>query len=139
MGKVTTTITVANRGDQILAIRGFIPANQVRSLTLKDILVDTGATRLCLPQEIISQLGLTFQEAVEVKTVAGTLKVSLFKDIALAVEGREGTYNCLELPAGGEPLLGLIPLEDLGLEPDLHNQRLRLLPTEGKDTYLNIL
>lgn len=48
MGKVTATITVTNRIDQILAERGFIPPEQVRSVTLKDVLVDTGATRLCL-------------------------------------------------------------------------------------------
>ena len=62
-----------------------------------------------------------------------------FKEVILSVAGRQGTYNCLELPAGEDPLLGLIPLEDLGLEPDLPNQRLRLLPMEGKDTYLMIL
>jgi hypothetical protein len=32
-----------------------------------------------------------------------------------------------------------IPLEDLGLEPDLQNQKLRVLPVEGKDTYLMVL
>jgi hypothetical protein len=55
------------------------------------------------------------------------------------VEGREGTFNCVELPEGSDPLLGLIPLEDLGLEPDLINQKLRILPMEGKDTYLMVL
>ena len=30
-------------------------------------------------------------------------------------------------------------LEDLGLEPDLNNQKLRVLPVEGKDTYLTVL
>jgi hypothetical protein len=59
--------------------------------------------------------------------------------LSLSVEGREGTFNCIELPAGTDPLLGLIPLEDLGLEPDLKNQRLRLLPMEGKETYLTVL
>ncbi len=28
--------------------------------------------------------------------------------------GREGTFECLELPGGGAPLLGVIPLEALG-------------------------
>lgn len=48
-------------------------------------------------------------------------------------------YDCVELPGGADPLLGLIPLEDLGLEPDLKNQRLRVLPAEGKDTYLTVM
>lgn len=37
---------------------------------------------------------------------------------------------------GSEPLLGVIQLEMLGLEPDLQNQRLRLLPRSGRRTYL---
>lgn len=34
MGKVTTKITVTNRIDQILAERGFITADQIRSINL---------------------------------------------------------------------------------------------------------
>jgi hypothetical protein len=69
----------------------------------------------------------------------GVHKVRIFRELDLVVEGRDGTFNCIELPDGQEPLLGFIPLEDLGLEPDLMNQRLRLLPTEGKDTYLMVM
>ncbi|MBD1935914.1 aspartyl protease [Microcoleus sp. FACHB-68] len=138
MGKVTNTITITNRVDQILAERGFIPADQIRSITLDNVWVD-GATRLCLPAEIIRQLGLTLQGEMNVKTAAGIRKVRVFRDVNLSVEGREGTYDCVELPGSEDPLLGLIPLEDLGLELDLKNQRLKLLPAEGKDTYLTIL
>lgn len=139
MGKVTTTLIITNRIDQILAERGFIPADQIRSLTLDDVLVDSGATRLCLPANIISDLGLVLQREVDVKIAVGVQKVRIFRELSLAVEGREGTFNCIELPADADPLLGLIPLEDLGLEPDLHNQQLRILPLEGKDTYLSVL
>jgi predicted aspartyl protease len=139
MGKVTTKITVTNRIDQILAERGFITADQIRSITLENVLVDTGATRLCLPEDIINQLGLVLQGEVDVKIAVGVQKVRIFRELSLSVEGREGTFNCIELPAGTDPLLGLIPLEDLGLEPDLKNQRLRLLPMEGKETYLTVL
>lgn len=139
MGKVTTTITVTNLVDQIMAERGFISADEIRSVTLEDVLVDTGASRLCLPAEIIAQLGLTVAGEVQVKTAVGARNVRVFKGVNLSVEGREGTFNCVELPESEDPLLGLIPLEDLGLEPDLLNQRLRLLPDQGKDTYLTVL
>ncbi|MCC3445529.1 MAG: aspartyl protease, partial [Microcoleus sp. PH2017_03_ELD_O_A] len=33
---------------------------------------------------------------------------------------------------------GLIPLEDLGLEPDLRNQRLIVLPAEGMQSYIRV-
>lgn len=139
MGKVTTTITVTNQVDQVLATRGFIPTDQVRSLTLENVLVDTGATRLCLPAAVIQKLGLALQQEVEVKTAVGVCQARLFNEVILQVEGREGVYNCLELPGGEEPLLGVIPLEDLGLEPDLQTQRLKVLPIQGQDTYLTIL
>lgn len=139
MGKVTATITVTNFVDEILATRKFIPAEQVRSLTLNNVLVDTGATRLCLPEEIVTQLGLTLAGEIDVKTAVGVRKVRVFEGVKLSVEGREGRYDCVELPGGADPLLGLIPLEDLGLEPDLKNQRLRVLPAEGKDTYLTVM
>jgi len=108
-------------------------------MTLHDVLVDTGATRLCLPENLILDLGLPFQGEVDVKIATGLHKARIFKMLNLSVEGREGIFICIELPEGSEPLLGLIPLEDLGLEPDIQNQKLRVLPMEGKDTYLMVL
>ena len=58
MGKILTTVTISNRADQIRAEDGTISPEQVRSVTLKNMLVDTDATTLCLPSEIIAQLGL---------------------------------------------------------------------------------
>jgi predicted aspartyl protease len=138
MGRVTATIAVTNEVDKILADRGFISTDQVRSITIDNVLVDTGATRLCLPEEIIAQLGLTLVGEIDGHTVIGFRKFRLFKNVSLAVAGREGRYDCVELPAGEEPLLGLIPLEDLGLEPDLKNQRLNVLPAEGNQSYIRV-
>ena len=138
MGRVTTTITVTNHIDEILAERGFIGVEQIRSITLDNVLVDTGSTRLCLPADIISDLGLPLVGEIEGETVIGNRMFRMFKDATIAVAGREGRYDCVELPAGQEPLLGQIPLEDLGLEPDLKNQVLRILPAEGKQSYIRV-
>lgn len=138
MGIVTTTITVTNHIDEILAERGFIPVKQIRSITLDNVLVDTGATRLCLPANIISDLGLPMMGEIQGETAIGNRMFRVFKDATLAVAGREGLYNCVELPIGQEPLLGQITLEDLGLEPDLMNQVLRVLPVEGKQSYIRV-
>ncbi|MCC3404550.1 MAG: aspartyl protease [Microcoleus sp. PH2017_10_PVI_O_A] len=138
MGRVTATITVTNHIDEILGERGFIPPEQIRSITIDNVLVDTGATRLCLPADIISQLGLTLVGEIQGNTAIGARQFRLFKDVSIAVAGREGRYDCVELPAGEEPLLGLIPLEDLGLEPDLRNQRLNILSAEGNQSYIRV-
>ena len=139
MGKVHTTITVINRADQIRAEDGTITADQIRSVTLNNVLVDTGATTLSLPAKIIAQLGLKLLKEVDVNTATGVSKAKIFRDATLCLCGREGTFECLELPGGNNALLGVIPLESLGLEPDLKNQTLRVLPSESEATYLTIL
>lgn len=135
MGKVVTTLTVTNRGDEVVAQRGLGPASGVRSVTLQDVLVDTGATTLCLPQSMIDQLGLHPVSEVTVSTAAGLRTARIYEDAKITIEGRTGTFECVALPEGTEPLLGVIPLERLGLELDLQNQRLVVLPDRGRSTY----
>jgi predicted aspartyl protease len=139
MGKVLTSLTVINRADQILAERNIISTDEIRSVTLNNVLVDTGATTLCLPIDVISKLGLSLLKEVDVSTAMGIGKARIFRDATMLLCGREGTFECLELPGGGDALIGVIPLEALGLEPDLRNQTLKILPTESADTYLTIL
>lgn len=139
MGPVITTITVTNRIDLVMAERGFIGAEEVRSVTLDNVVVDTGATLLSLPAPIISQLGLTQVGERDVETSAGIKKGRIFADAQIIVEGREGRFDCLELPEGvSAVLLGVIPMEELGLEPDLKNRQLRVLPMNHQQTYLMV-
>ena len=139
MGKITTTLVITNRADQVIAARGFIPADEIRSITLNNVLVDTGATTLCLPKEAIAQLGLELLKEVDVETATGIGKARIFRDATISLLGREGTFECLELPGGSSSLLGVIPLEALGIELDLKNQQLYLLPISPTQTYLTIL
>jgi len=139
MGRITTSLVITNRADQILATRGMITGEEVRSLTLKNVLVDTGATTLCLPSNIIEELGLELLKEVDVETATGIGKARIFQDAKISLCGREGTFECLELPGGNKPLLGVIPLEALGIELDLKNQKLKILPISPTETYLTIL
>ncbi|MBD1928453.1 aspartyl protease [Trichocoleus sp. FACHB-90] len=138
MGKITTTLVVTNRADQVLAERGYIKADEVRSLVVKNVLVDTGATTLCLPRNIIAQLDLKLLKEVPVATATGIGQARIFEDAKISLLGREGTFECLELPGGSDPLLGVIPLEALGIELDLQNQQLILLPMSPTASYLRI-
>lgn len=139
MGKIVVTLTLTNWVDKELAERGFIPESEIRSCTLDNAVVDTGATRLCLPSDVIRQLGLKKIDTIDAQTAVGTQSVDVYQGLELDVEGRSGTYSCVELPEGQTPLLGLFPLEDLGLDPDLQNQKLKHLPTTGKETYMLLL
>ena len=137
MGQVITTITVTNFIDLVMAERGFIAAEEVRSVTLDNVVVDTGSTLLSLPAPIISQLSLKQVGERDVETSAGIKKGRIFAGAQIIVEGREGRFDCLELPEGVYGvLLGVIPMEELGLEPDLKNRRLRVLPMNNQQTYL---
>ena len=138
MGKVLTTLMITNRADQIRAEDGTIQPEQVRSVILKNVLVDTGATTLCLPRNVIEQLGLKLLKEVDVSTAMGIGKARVFRDATISLKEREGTFECLELPGGGDPLLGVIPLEALGIELDLQNQTLKVLPISSTETYLTI-
>ena len=138
MGKVITTLNLTNRIDQANAENGLIPPEQVRTVTLKNALVDTGATTLCLPKDIITQLGLKFLKKVSIETATDINQTRIFQDAKISLCGREGTFECLELPAGKTPLVGVIPLEALGIEVDVKKQKLKVLPISPTDTYLTI-
>ncbi|MEG4576273.1 aspartyl protease family protein [Microcoleus sp. N3A4] len=138
MGKITTTLTITNRLDQGKAEDNLIPADQIRSITIKNVLVDTGATTLCLPQDAIAKLGLKLLKTVPVATATGIGTARIFEDAKISLMGRDATFECIELPAGADPLLGVIPLEALGIELDLQKQTLVLLPLSPTASYLRI-
>ncbi|MEH2077470.1 MAG: aspartyl protease family protein [Nostoc sp.] len=139
MGQVIVTLTVTNRIDRVLAQRGFISAEEVRSYILDNVLVDTGATLLCLPASVISQLGLIQGGEAQVETAAGVQQGRIFRDVELSIGERQGTFDCLELAEVPYALLGVTPMEVLGLEPDLKNRKLQVLPMNSEQTYLSVL
>ncbi|WP_369750913.1 hypothetical protein [Calothrix sp. PCC 7507] len=57
----------------------------------------------------------------------------------LSIEEARGTFDCLELKEVPYALLGVTPMEVLGLEPDLKNRKLRVLPMNPEQTYLSVL
>ncbi len=136
VGKVTSTITVTNNADEVKASCGVIQASEIRSVVLNDVLADTGATTLCLPADVIATLGLEYMEEVGLETAAGFSRARLFRHAHLFVAGREDVFSCVELPVGRAALLGVIPLERLGIELDLKNQRLRLLERNEGSSYI---
>jgi predicted aspartyl protease len=136
MGTITTQLTITNRLDQGLASRGIIQPDALRSVTLENVIVDAGATTLCLPSNTIAALGLELLHEVVAETATGSTTLRLYQDAKISLLGREGTFECVELPDGRDSLLGVVPLEMLGIELDLHNQALRLLPMTPGQSYL---
>ena len=71
VGQVLVEARLTNDADVILAERGFVATDQIRSITVDDMLVDTGATSLGLPRDLIERLGLRHMRDVEVRTRRG--------------------------------------------------------------------
>jgi clan AA aspartic protease len=124
VGEVKVKVDLENYGDREVADRGFLPADQVRRQRV-EMVVDSGAVMLVLPQDLVEALGLrTLRKAIvtyaderkEQRDVAGVVSVR--------VAGRSVETNCVVGPPGSEPLLGQVVLEEADLLIDCPNQRL---------------
>lgn len=92
-------------------------------------LVDTGATFMCVTEEIALQLGFDITEVSrQMVTLADghQLKVPKIAPIEIAFENRSYVTEAVVL--GNEPLLGVIPLEAMDLIVDPRQQTLRVNP-----------
>lgn len=136
MGQIYTSITVTNSTDLDNAESGLIEPSAIRSVELGDVLVDTGATHLCLPIDVIEKLGLRVQRTVHLETATGEVEARVFRNAQISLLGRTAVGVCVELRPGTRVLLGALPLEAMGIELDLQNRTLRLLPDSGPGNYL---
>lgn len=132
MGRTTETVTVENYIDVYRTEHGEIPPEEVRRAEV-DAIVDTGATYLCLPPEIIAQLGLLPTHSREVKTASGTVQRRVFGGARVTVNGRSEQLPVMENDTTTPPLIGYIVLEVLDFVVDPKSQRLIGNPEhEGK-------
>ncbi len=123
MGEVYVELELENYADRVLARRGYLKEEEVRSATVR-VLADTGATLLVLPEDLVDALGLErmgkiivvyADERKEERATAGVVTVR--------VGNRSMETRCVVGPPGSEPLLGHVILEELDLVVD---------PREGK-------
>ena len=129
MGRVTTKIRLTNLGDQVVHERKLSRATP-RSIEV-EVLVDTGATELCLRPEVIRALGLKKLKTVPVATVAGTIRVGRYEPVHLELLDRDGNFDVVEVPAHVPNLLGQIPLEHMDLVVDPKRRRVIPNPEHG--------
>jgi len=129
VGQIHVDITVSNYGDEEARRRD--PAAQgtlLRTVEVKRVLVDTGSTTLCLPADLVAQLGLTDSRNAVAEIPTGHELIRVFRGVHLTLMGRSTITECVELPEGASPLLGVLPLEQMGIEPNLREEILELRP-----------
>jgi predicted aspartyl protease len=123
VGRFSVEIEVANYGDLALAERGLLPADQVRRETIHG-LVDSGATRLVLPEAVVKRLGLPLSTAVNVRYADGRhAKRRAVKGVFVRLLGRDSTFTAICEPKRETALIGAIVLEDLDLLVDCVTQQ----------------
>jgi predicted aspartyl protease len=130
MGRITVKIKVENLVDALLAERGELPPERVRSIEM-DAMVDTGATLLCLPSQNIARLGLSLLGTRTATTATGPVKRRVFRGAQLTIMGRTCTIDVMELEEGVPALISYIPLENLDLQPDFKGKT--LVPYRGSE------
>jgi predicted aspartyl protease len=93
-----------------------------------DLLVDTGATFLVVPQDLADRLDLHPTRSCPIQTAGGREEDWPLGEVRLALNADEVTTRCLIAP-GGPALLGAVALESLLLAVDPVARR--LVPIKG--------
>jgi clan AA aspartic protease len=126
MGLTYATIELTNQFDEYKFDEGEIPANKIRRWS-GEFMVDTGAIRMAINEEIKEKLGLKRGQMMNVAMADGTIKPI---EIIGGIKVRFGDRTCYTdafVPQGDtEPLLGAIPLEGMDLV---------VIPSENKLEY----
>lgn len=139
MGRVVTALTVENLQDRYDAARGMIPADKIRSVTIDNAVVDTGAAFLSLPASVIQSLGLSKAYTKRVMTSKGPAESDVYSAVWLTIQGRSCTLDVMEVPDAVPALVGQLPLEHLDFVVDPVRQRLMGNPEHGGEQMYDLL
>jgi clan AA aspartic protease len=124
MGRFSIQIDVANDQDVVMAKNGLLAPEKIRRMTISAV-VDSGASRLVLPESVVKQLGLNSSGKVKVRYADGrTAKRNRVQHVYLETLGRNSVFSATVEPKRRSALLGAIVLEELDFLVDCTNQRL---------------
>jgi|SRR5579875_1532127 len=136
MGKINVEIALANNRDVQMFEGGSLAAEKVRRAWIRG-LVDTGASHLVLPANVVKQLGLPEIRTSTVRYADQRKKCRRIVDqVQVELLGRRGTFKAVVEPERTDALLGAIVLEDLDLVPDCRTQTLQ--PRDPKQILVEI-
>jgi predicted aspartyl protease len=124
VGRFSVDLEVANYDDLALVRRGLLAADQVRREVVRGV-VDSGATKLVLPADLVKRLGLPVGKPVKVSYGDGRkAKRNRAEGVHVELLGRHGIFTAVVEPRRQTALVGAIVLEDLDLLIDCVDQRL---------------
>jgi predicted aspartyl protease len=123
VGRFSVEFEVANYGDVMKSREGDLRPEQIRRQTVHGV-VDSGATKLVLPQAVAKKLGLTLSDKIKVRSADGRIAERREAEGAyVELLGRHGVFSAIVEPKRTTALIGAIVLEDLDLLVDCIAQR----------------
>jgi predicted aspartyl protease len=124
VSRVRIRFQIANNDDLVRAKDGTLPKNKVRRMIIGG-LADPGATKLVLPQSVVTQLGLPEAGPIVVTYADRRSGERAQADAAyVKIMGRDGVFRAIVEPKRKLALVGAIVLEELDLLVDCAREKL---------------
>jgi clan AA aspartic protease len=110
-----------------------------RSVEIEAV-IDTGATMVVLPQNIVDELMLRKIREVKVRYADNSTKLkSVYGVVTIEIKGRTGNFDVVAEAEGSQPLIGQVVLEILDLVVDPRTRRLIPNPMSPEMPIVEIL
>lgn len=124
MGSVHAAIELITHADQIRVDDGRLAPGAVRRTTV-EVLADSGATVLVIPESLRQELGLaTIGRRVEGVADGSVLECDLVGPVEIRFGDRNTVGNAVSMPNATQILLGQVQMEEMDLVIDPLAQKL---------------
>ena len=113
MGTVYAEIELINADDIALSKKHIIGEDEIKSYKIR-MLVDSGAYMMAINETIREQLNLSIKSKRKVQLADSSIvEYAVVGPIEVRFKNRDTVCNALVLPGDSEPLLGVIPMEEM--------------------------
>ncbi len=113
MGTVYADIELINADDAALARKHIIGEDEIKRINVK-MLVDSGAYMMAINESIQEQMNFPFKERRKAVMADGRImEYDTVGPIEIKFKNRTAVCNAFVLPGDAEPLLGVIPMEEM--------------------------
>ena len=113
MGIVYAEIELINADDVAFAKRHIIGEEEVKRMKV-NMLVDSGAYMMAINESIQEQLNIPYKEKRKAQLANGSIvEYDVVGPIEIKFKNRSAVCNAFILPGDSEPLLGVIPMEEM--------------------------
>lgn len=129
MGMIYADVELINGAELEMVRRKYIDEEEIKRLKCH-MLVDTGCCLLAINEHIQEILQLPVMETKQVQLADGRIiECDVVAPVELRFHNRRSSCSAIVLPGDTEPLLGVIPMEELDVV--IHPQKKKLIPHPG--------